>query len=80
MTSTRFTCPLGLQSIVVHSGPVPHLCWSFQRKSDGGLCLDKLAADHTYKNNSKGRYRPVVCIGQKIANGGHFRCNRDGDG
>ena len=34
---------------MVHSGPVPHLCCSFHKKSEGGLCLDKLAADHTYK-------------------------------
>ena len=46
---SALTWPLGLQRIVVHSGPVPHLCCSFHKKSEGGLCLDKLAADHTYK-------------------------------
>lgn len=40
-------CPLGLQNMVVHSGPVPHLCCSFHKKSEGGLCLARLAADHT---------------------------------
>ena len=43
------TCPFGLQRIVVHSGPVPHLCWSFHKRSDGGLCWARLEADQTCK-------------------------------
>ena len=48
--SGELTWPLGLQRMLVHSGPVPHLCCSFHRKSDGGLCLARLAAAHTYED------------------------------
>lgn len=46
----QLTWPLGLHSIVVHSGPVPHLCCSFQRKSVGGWCLARLDALQTYRD------------------------------
>ena len=46
----KLTCPLGLQRIVVHSGPVPHLLCSLHKKSEGGSCLPLLDAAQTWRH------------------------------
>lgn len=55
----NLTCPLARHKSVVHSGPVPHFSFSFQKKSVGGLwSFGSFIADQTVTVESEGNLLP----------------------